>query len=343
LPGISHDGRNAMTSHIECILLIALSSLVQAAFVLPIRYFRGWRWEQMWVAQAIACGFWALLWACMLPRETWRLAAALPLSHWILCYALGVLWGVGGVAYGLTLTRLGISFAYSFVFGVTILVGALLPLPFDPAQRLLRPYAFAEGIILGLIGTAAIGIVRRGHREDDLMALPFPPPRYRWAIFLAVLAGAFSACYGLAFSVRADVLTSLITRGVSPTSAPLVVALPLYIGSASFAVPFGLICANRTGSLGLFARRGDLRNLSLSLAMGICGTCGSLLYGWAISAQGHLPSNISYCILTILYVVAGNGLAYFTGELRRRSFAANATILASLACLMSAVWLLRTG
>ena len=91
-----------MTSHIECILLIALSSLVQAAFVLPIRYFRGWRWEQMWVAQAIACGFWALLWACMLPRETWRLAAALPLSHWILCYALGVLWGVGGVAYGLT-------------------------------------------------------------------------------------------------------------------------------------------------------------------------------------------------------------------------------------------------
>jgi L-rhamnose-H+ transport protein len=332
-----------MTSHTECISLIALSSIVQAAFVLPIRHFRGWRWEQMWVAQAAACGFWALLWACIIPRETWRLAAALPLSHWILCYALGVLWGVGGVAYGLTLTRLGISFAYSFVFGVTILVGALLPLLFDPAQGLLRPYAFTGGVVLGVIGTAAIGVVRRGHSENGLMALPFSPPRYRWAIFLAVLAGAFSACYGLAFSVRADVLTSLITRGISPTSASLVVALPLYIGSASFAVPFGLICAKRTGSLDLFARRGNLRNLSLALAMGICGTCGSLLYGWAVGAQGHLPSSISYCILTILYVVAGNLMAYFTGELRHRSFAVSAAILASLACLISAVWLLRTG
>lgn len=297
----------------------------------------------MWVAQAVTCGLWALLWGCMLPHQMWRLAAVLPLSHWIFCYVLGVLWGVGGVAYGLTLTRLGISFAYSFVFGVTILVGALLPLLFDPAQKLLRPAAFAGGIILGLVGTAAIGIVRRGRSEDDLMALPFSPPRYRWAIFLAVVAGAFSACYGLAFSLRADVITSLVTGGVSLTSASLVVALPLYIGSASFAVPFGLVCARRTGSLGLFALRGNSRNLCLALAMGACGIAGSLFYGWAINAPGHLPANISYCILTILYVVAGNLMAYFTGELRHRPFAANATIFASLACLMSAVWLLRRG
>jgi L-rhamnose-H+ transport protein len=236
-----------MTGHLQCILLIAGAGLVQAAFVLPIKYFRDWRWEQIWVAQAVTCSLCALLWACFLPFEFWRLAAALPLHHWILCYAFGLLWGVSGVSYGLTVTRLGISFAYSFVFGVTILVGALLPFLLDSAQRPSRPYAFAEGVFLGLIGTAVIGLVRRGHREDDLMALPFSPPRYRWAICLAVSAGTFSACYGLAFSMRMDVLTSLIDRGVSATSASLVVALPLYLGAVSFAVPFGLVCARRTG------------------------------------------------------------------------------------------------
>ncbi len=332
-----------MNVYLQCILLIAIASLVQAAFVLPIRYFLGWRWEQMWVAQAITCSLCAVLWACLLPLEFWRLAAALPLYHWILCYVFGLLWGVGGVAYGLTLTRLGISFAYSFVFGVTILVGTLLPLWLDSIQRPTKPYAFAGGILLGLVGTAAIGVVRRRRRADDLMALPFPPPQYRWAIFLALAAGVFSACYGLAFTVRMDVLTSLIDRGVSATSASLAVALPLYLGSASFQVPFGLACARRTGTLGLFIRSGNSRNWALAMAMGICGTGGSFIYGWASSRHGHLPPNISYCILTILFIVAGNTMAYLTGELRHRSLVANAPLLAGLACLISAIWLLRAS
>jgi L-rhamnose-H+ transport protein len=332
-----------MTGQLQCILLIAIAGFVQAAFVLPIKYFRDWRWEQMWVAQAITCSLCALVWAAFLPFAFWRLAAALPLHHWVLCYGFGLLWGVGGVAYGLTVTRLGISFTYSFVFGVTILVGALLPFLLDPTQRPAKPYAFAEGLLLGLIGIVLIGLVHRGRRENDLMALPFSAPRYRWALCLAVSAGVFSACYGLAFSLHVGAVTSLVKRGSSTNFASSVVALPLYLGSASFAVPFGLVCARRTGTLGFFVRSKDSRNWALAMAMGICGVGGSLFYGWATTRQGHLPPNISYCILTILFIFAGNGIAYCMGELRHRSLRAHTTILASLACLIIAVWLLRTG
>lgn len=330
-----------MTAHVECIFLIAAAAIVQAIFVLPIPFFRNWQWEHMWTAQAITCGLCALVWAAFVPRAFWLMAAALPPTHWILCYCFGLLWGVGGVAYGLTITRLGISFAYSFVFGITVLVGALLPFLLDSTLRPARPGAFAEGLLLALAGMTVIGIARRGDQEDALMTLPFSPPRYHWAVCLAVAAGMFSACYGLAFSLRIRVLTSLISHGISPTLASVAVALPLYAGSASFAVPFGLACARRTKTLRSFFQSNLSWNWTLAIVMGICGVGGSVFYGWASTRAGHLSPSVSYCIFMILFIVAGNGVALATGELHRRSRAANAALVGSIACLIGAVWLLR--
>src|SRR5437763_15173564 len=107
-----------MSDQFACLLLLATAGFVQASFALPVKYFRSWRWEQMWVAQAVTSNLlFPLLWAGLLPSQFWSLAATVPATEWLMFYGLGLLWGIGGAAYGLTLTRLGISFAYSFVFG----------------------------------------------------------------------------------------------------------------------------------------------------------------------------------------------------------------------------------
>jgi L-rhamnose-H+ transport protein len=332
-----------MTTHLESILIIAFAALAQTAFVLPIKFFRDWRWEQMWVAQAVTCFLCSLAAACCLPADFWRMAAALPLSHWLVCYALGILWGVGGAAYGLTLSRLGISFAFSFVLGTIILVGALFPFAMHAAGHLAKPWLFGAGIFLGLIGTVASGIARRGDRPDDLMAMPFKVLRYRWAVALALLAGAFSACYGLAFTLRLEAVTAFTVHGISATFAMLVVALPLYLGSATTAIPVGLACARNTKSLGMFLRRQDGFNWLLAFTMGACATGGSLLYGWATSRQNHLPPNISYAVLTILSIIAGNSVAFFTGEWRNRARPAIALLVSSVTLLVVAVWMLQVS
>src|SRR5258708_7024686 len=141
-----------MTDELKCFFLLALSGGLQACFALPVKHFRQWRWEQMWVAQSATSNLlFPLLWAVLLPGTFWSLAAKIPLSHWMAAYAWGVLWGLGGVAYGLTLTTLGISFSYSFVFGTTTLTGALLPLILHRVEKARYPLLFAAGLMLCLL------------------------------------------------------------------------------------------------------------------------------------------------------------------------------------------------
>ena len=123
----------------------------------------------MWVAQALVYGLvipWG--WALSLPAPFWSEAAAIPLRRSAVLFCWGVLLGIGGVAYGLTLTRLGASFAYSFVFGVTALTGALLPLWVGSVDAPERGTPFAAGMLLVLLAIAGVGVACRRPKERVL-------------------------------------------------------------------------------------------------------------------------------------------------------------------------------
>lgn len=319
-----------------------MAGFIQAAFALPVKFFRGWRWEHMWMAQAVTSNLlFPLLWAWSLSSGFWRLAADVPRSHWLACYGLGVLWGMGGVAYGLTLTRLGISFAYSFVFGTTTLAGALLPLLLSLVEAPRRPLIFAAGMAMCLVAIVAIGILRRGGGRQDAMPMPIGSPPYRWALLIGLFAGVFSASYGLAFSYGFREVDAFLRAGVPPVSAPLIIALPVYLGSATVAIPLGLFCAARSRTLPFFLERHAAWNWMLAFFMGICGTAGVILYGFGSSAAGHPAPNVSFGIYMTFFVLAGNAMGYLSGELRGRSAAAGAGFALSLAGLIGAAWLLN--
>ena len=323
-------------------LLLLLSGFVQAAFGLPVKYFRRWRWEQMWVAQSVTSNvLFPLLWAALLPPEFWRLAARLPGSEWLALYGFGLLWGIGGVGYGLTLTRLGLAFSYSFVFGTTTLTGALLPLLLRMVERPARPALFAAGLVLGLLGIVATGLLQRGGERKSDLPMPLGPPSYGSAVAIAIAAGVFSASYGLAFSYGFPAVRELMEGGIPSAMAPVMVALPMYAGAASVAVPVGLACAVRSGSLGLFYGAGARRNWALALAMGLCGVGGVLLYGYGGSAPGHPSPNVSFGIYMTFFVLAGNAFGVAAGELRGRPRAVVAMWLASTGVLIGAAWLLN--
>ena len=42
-----------MSAEITAFLLLSVSGLFQAAFAVPIKHLRNWRWEQVWVAQSV--------------------------------------------------------------------------------------------------------------------------------------------------------------------------------------------------------------------------------------------------------------------------------------------------
>jgi len=331
-----------MPSQAGPLFLLAAAGFFQAAFALPIRHLRQWRWEQMWVAQSVTANLlFPLLWAAVVPAAFWSQAAHIPRSHWITAYEWGLIWGMGGAAWGLTLTRLGMAFSNSFVLGITTMTGALLPLVVNVVEIPPRPLLFAAGLGLCVLTTVLLGFLRRHGNQEPLLPMPAPFRSYRAIVAVALFAGFSSAGYGLAFTFGFAHIRAMMAGGISQLSASLVVVLPVYLGCASVAIPLGLLVATRAHGLPLFLGRHAIWNWSLATVMGLCAAATALLYGFAGSGAGHPSPNVSFGVFISFMVLGSNALGLSTGELRGTSRRVSAGLLFSAGGLVAGAWLLN--
>jgi len=332
-----------MTGQASSLVLLAASGFFQAAFAVPIRHFRQWRWEQAWVGQsAVANALFPLVWAALMPAPFWSRAAHLPWSHWLSSYAWGLLWGLGGVAWGLTLARLGIAFSNSFIFGVSTVAGALLPLLAGWVEPPARPAWFAVGLIVCVAGTVTIGFLRRRGTQEPLLPMPLRFQSYTAISAVALFAGFATAGYGLAFSFAFPAMRSLIASGVAERSIALVVVLPAYLGGATVAIPIGLVVAARSGTLPLFFGKHAVWNWSMVLVMGICAAATALLYGLGASIAGHPSPNVSFAVFISFLVLGGTLLGLAGGEMRGCARRVRAGMVLSACALVVGACLLNT-
>ena len=333
-----------MSAEITAFLLLAVSGLFQAAFAIPIKHLRNWRWEQVWVAQSVMANILLpLAWAAVVPGVFWDQASRVPLSHWVAAYGWGLVWGVGGVTYGLTLTRLGVAFANSFVFGVTIVTGALIPLALHVVATPPHPLRFGAGLILCVVATGLIGLFRSRGGQTPLLPTAASLHSYRRVVPIAIVSGIASAGYGLAFAFSFGTIHRLLDGGVSPVSASLVVVLPVYLGGASVAVPVGLFFAKRSRTLPLFVGRHAAWNWSLAVVMGLCAAATVVLYGLGGTIAGHPAPNVSFGIFMTFLVLGGNALGFAIGEMRGNGPGVNAGVWMSSCGLVLAARLLNSG
>ena len=145
------------------LLIIAVGAFCQSSSYVPIRKIRSWSWETFWLVQGLFA--WLIfpfagamlavpsdaslfgLYACY-PRET------------ALTVVFGMLWGVGGLTFGLSMRYLGVALGQSIALGTCAGLGTILTPLF-----LGRPGDLTASVICGVvatpIGIAIIGVA--GH------------------------------------------------------------------------------------------------------------------------------------------------------------------------------------
>lgn len=299
----------------------------------------------MWVAQAIMANvLLPALWAATLPSSFWNLVLQIETTHWLGLYLLGLAWGVGGVAYGLALTRLGASFAYSFVFGVTTIAGASLPILLHLVSKPARPGYFATGLVACVLSTFGAALVTgRSIEGERAMRIPFSVDSFSKALLIGAIAGAFSASYGLAFSIEFWRIEKFVRTGLSASEASMLVALPLYIGSASFAIPFSLICAAKSRTVSLLWSARPVRNWALALSMALFGVGGVFLYGLGSTGSAQIAPNVSFAVFMTFFISGGSLLGVYERRVRKQLPFAKVILLVSLVGLLAAAWLLHAS
>src|SRR5690348_3290542 len=105
-----------------------LGGLASGSFYVPFRGVKRWSWETYWLVGGvfswiIAPWAFALLLTQNLPAV---LAHTSGKTHFW-CYFFGLLWGVGGLTFGLTMRYLGLSLGMAIVMGLCAAFGTLMP------------------------------------------------------------------------------------------------------------------------------------------------------------------------------------------------------------------------
>ncbi|RYY10179.1 MAG: rhamnose/proton symporter RhaT, partial [Chitinophagaceae bacterium] len=114
-----------------------IGGFASGSFYIPYKKVRGWSWESYWIVGGI------FSWLIVPP-----LAAYLTIPGFTeiirqtdssiigATYMFGLLWGIGGLTYGLGVRYLGVSLGSSIILGLCMVFGALIPSMYYNFSRL---------------------------------------------------------------------------------------------------------------------------------------------------------------------------------------------------------------
>ncbi|ANH82023.1 sugar:proton symporter [Niabella ginsenosidivorans] len=105
-----------------------IGGFASGSFYIPYKKVKGWSWESYWLAGGI------FSWLIVPPLAAWLTVP----GFWEIikttepgtlgyAYLFGLLWGIGGLTYGLGVRYLGVSLGSSIILGLCMVFGALIP------------------------------------------------------------------------------------------------------------------------------------------------------------------------------------------------------------------------
>ena len=206
------------------ILLIAVGSIGAASFYVPFKKVKEWAWESYWLSQGVFA--WLIIpWLFALifiPRgELIPIINESPDSAKLMAALFGILWGFGGLTFGLSLRYLGVALGQSIALGLCAAFGTLLP-PIIAGQNLFS----TTGGILTVIGVAitVAGIIIIGYagslksREmtEEEKKAAVKEFALKKGILIAIFAGIMSACFNFGFEAGKPIEEIALAHGTNP-------------------------------------------------------------------------------------------------------------------------------
>lgn len=300
------------------LLIIAVGAFCQSSCYVPINKIKDWSWESYWIVQGVFA--WILfpllgaLLAVPAGHSLTELFASSPSFNIWMTVFFGVLWGVGGLTFGLSMRYLGVALGQSIALGTCAglgtIMGPVLLNIFFPELNALQSLTFAVivGVVVTLLGIAIIGVAGSmkaaslSEEEKKAAVKDFNFPK---GIAIALLAGFMSGCFNVGLEFGKDIHFAETPDIYKTLPATLLVTLGGFVTNAIYC----FYQNSKNGTWGDY-KKGKVWGNNLLF----CALAGALWYsqffglslGKGFLTSSEVLTTLAFCILMALNVVFSN-------------------------------------
>ncbi|MCU1225341.1 MAG: RhaT l-rhamnose-proton symport 2 [Edaphobacter sp.] len=332
---------------LEGVGLTLIAGLMAGNCMLPMKFARRWKWENVWLVFSIVSLLllpWALGFALVHRLlELYRMVSV-GLMYAPLLFGAG--WGVAQILFGISVRRLGMSVGYAIIVGLGAVFGTLVPLfvgqsRFISRTSLVEILAGVVVMVMGIVLTAQGGQLREHGGGGARTVEHLHQQGYLAAVLLAVLCGVMAPMLNYGFAFGQGLALMAVQLGNSTTRAGYAVWPIVLLGGLVPNVAYSVYLIQKNKSWAAFGEGGP--DAMWATLMGMLWVGAMSLYGVAAVYLGPLGTSIGWGLLQIFMIMTATMSGVLTGEWKSASRKAVMLMSAGMAGLIGATVLLSAG
>ena len=265
------------------IILHAIGGLAAASFYIPYKKVKNWEWESYWIVGGAFSWIVApITGALILCPGVIEVLAHASLSTLLWTYLFGLLWGVGGLTFGLSVRYLGLSLGYAIALGFCAAFGTIIPPIYNKSFIDLATAISGQVTLLGVavcLGGIAFcgwaGVLKERELDDDAKRETIQEFNLVKGIWVAVFAGVMSACMAFAFAAGGPIGEAALEAGTPPVFQNLPILVVALLGGFTTNFVWCMYLNKKNGTFKNYRSAGDA---SLPLNYIFAGLAGIVWY-----------------------------------------------------------------
>ena len=341
------------------VIFHSIGGFASGSFYMPFNKVKGWAWESYWIIGGI------FSWLIVPPLAAYltvpgfvEIIAASSSQILMITFVMGLLWGIGGLTYGLGVRYLGMSLGNSVVLGFCAAFGAIVPSIYYNINPTEGKISFTHmlatpggqlvllGVLVCLIGigvSGKAGMMKEGELSEEEQKASVAEFSLVKGLIIAVFSGILSSFFNFGIEAGKPLADAAVVAGFNPLFQNNVTFVVILWGGLTTNFIWTTILSLKNKSYGDFTNKSTpiFSNVMFSALAGTTWFMQFFFYGMGESKLGNGASSWILHMSTIILTANMWGIyrKEWTGVAPKTKY----TIIAGIAIILFSVVLVGIG
>ena len=331
----------------------AIGGFAAGSFYIPYGKVKNWAWEVYWLIGGFFSWMlmpWLLVLLTVPDLKAFMANITFEMVLWP--YIFGVLWGIGGLTFGLTMRYLGVSLGMAMALGLTAAFGTMVPPIYYGQLNSMLEHSWGWitliGVLVSLIGiviTGKAGILKDKDLPENKKTENIKEFNLKKGIIVAIFAGVMSASFAFGIAAGKPITELAIQLGTPELFSNSPTFIFIMAGGFTTNLLWCLPLSFKNKTISDYVKTENtpvLKNYFFSALAGITWYLQFMFYGMGTTKMGNVDF-ASWSIHMAFIIVFSTMWGLILNEWKGSSKRTMRIVFIGLAVLIISTFIIGTG